>query len=240
MKSMKIFIQFAAFIVVMFLLQGYSCIGERYYGPPEKETRKVGGFDAIEVSHGIEVYLTMDSTVQVNVEAAEDLLEHLVTEVKGETLKIYFDRPFNWNSQAKVWIQAKEINMINISGGVDFYGESLLETRDLEIKASGGSDIRLEVKTKTVDVDISGGADVVLSGSTVNLWANSSGGSDLNAFELVAQKADLDASGGSDIKAYVEEELDANASGGADISYRGNPQVVNTKTSASGDITHRN
>ena len=239
MKKIKIPRLFFSLLFITILLQGHSCRIDTNYRPSEKERRKVSEFDAIEVSHGIDVYLTMGSSEQVDVEAAEELLEDLVTEVKGGILKIYFDRPFNWNANANVWIRAKEINMISTSGGVDLRGENVLEAKHLELKASGGSDMKLELHTKSVNVDISGGANIVLSGVTEELLVRSSGGSDVHSMDLVAKKADLEASGGSDIKAYIEEELDARASGGADITYSGNPGYVNTHTSAAGDITHR-
>jgi hypothetical protein len=94
--------------------------------------------------------------------------------------------------------------------------------------------------TRDLEVDVSGGADVILIGSTEYLKAETSGGSDLKAMDLIAQRAELRASGGSDIKIHVEDELDAKASGGADIIYTGNPGIVNTSTSASGDIKQRN
>ena len=227
------------FIVITVALQAYSCIGRGDYGPKERELRKVKDFSRIEVSHGIDVYLTMGDKEQVEVEAPEDLLEHLITEVKGEKLKIYFDRSFNWSNATKVFVSARKMEEIETSGGSDLFGENQLKTKDLDLRASGGSDIRLDVSTKNLDVVISGGADIVLSGETEKLTANSSGGSDLKAFDLVVQRANLESSGGSDIKITVEEELNAQASGGSDIEYKGNPYTVDTNTSSSGDIKKR-
>ena len=240
MKRMKLTVQIVFLSMMMFIVQGYSCIVDLHHGPKEKEIRKVSGFEAIEVSHGIDVYLTMGSSELVEVETSEDLLEHLITEVKGKTLKIYFDKSFNWNDETTVWIQAREINGINASGGADVIGEDVVETRELELNASGGSDIKLEVNTGRIEAEVSGGADIKLSGFTEMLVVNTSGGSDFNSYELTARRADLEASGGSDIKVTVEEELDARASGGADIYYKGDPTNVNSDSSSGGDVSHRN
>ncbi len=240
MKSFKNKIRIALFIGVIFMLQGHSCVVEGDYGPTERETRKVSGFDAIEVSHGIDVYLTIGSKETLEVETAEDLMEHLVTEVSGGTLNIYFDKTFHWSREANVYVQATELHEIKTSGGADLHGEDRLTTTDLELRASGGSDIKLEIDAKNVEVDVSGGADIQLSGTADNIHANSSGGSDLKAFDLVVQKADLEASAGSDIRIHVVDELEAHASSGADISYRGNPQLINTETSSGGDVSGRN
>lgn len=230
-----------AILLILLMVIGQSCINGKNYGPLVKETRKVKNFDGLEVSHGIDVFLTMGNNEHLELEAPEGLIEHLVTEVKGETLKIYLDKNLGWTySDIKIYLEAKKIQKIHASGGSDVKCENTIESRDLDLRASGGSDIKLEVDTKNLEVNVSGGADIVLSGKTEEITAKTSGGSDLKAFDLVAQYADLEASGGSDIKITVEEELEARTSGGADIEYMGDPQKVDTKASTSSDIRKRN
>ena len=236
---MKYKIHYSIFMATIVALISFSCIGGRDYGPMEKESREVRDFDRIEGSHGIDVLLTMGNKEELEVSAPEDLLEHLVTEVKGGKLKIYYDRSFNWSNDTKVYLTARKLEGINTSGGSDLTGENLLKSKSLDLKASGGSDIRLEVSVRNLEVHVSGGADITLSGDAERLKANSSGGSDLKAFDLVVQEADLESSGGSDIKITVEEELIARASGGSDIEYRGNPRILDTNTSSSADIKKR-
>ena len=233
---MKVIKHFSVVISLFVLIQGFSCIGSKDYGPVERESRKATDFNSIEVSHGIDVVLSMGSKEHVEVEAPEELMEHLITEVKGHELKIYFDRSFNWNNETKVYVEARELEKIITSGGSDLNGDDVINSKELEIKASGGSDIELEVVTNHLDINVSGGADINLSGKTRYLYANTSGGSDLKAFDLIVERAELHASGGSDIKVYVEEEMEAKASGGSDIEYMGNPQIIDTNTSSSADI----
>ena len=240
MKNIIKSIQSILFVAFLFTLQSYSCIGGRDYGPMEKESRNVSDFEAIEVSDGIDVYLKMGSKEYVEVETSEKLLEHLVTEVRGKTLKIYFDGSFGWNKEAKVYVEAKRIESISTSGGSDLSAENTVESKDLTLKASGGSDLKLHLEARKLKIEVSGGADIRISGVTDYIHVNSSGGSDLKAFDLIAQRADCDASGGSDIRIHVEDELDARASGGADIIYMGNPQKINSDASSSGGITKRN
>ncbi|MCG8309502.1 MAG: DUF2807 domain-containing protein [Cytophagales bacterium] len=226
--------------VILVFIQCFSCISGKDYGPLETEKRNISDFSEIEISHGIDVYLSMDSKESLVVEVPENLKNHLITEVKGDKLKIYFDKFLNWHKETRVYVKAKKIDRISASGGSDLTGEHTLEGKDLELKASGGSDIKLDVHTEHLEVNISGGADVALSGKTEFLYANTSGGSDLKAFDLVAERAELEASGGSDIKVFVEEEIKAKASGGADIEYMGTPHIVDTNTSSSADIRNRN
>ena len=81
---MKVIQHFSGILSLLVLIQGFACIGSRDYGPVERASRKVSEFHSIEVSHGIDVFLSMGSNEQLMVEAPEDLMEHLITEVKGQ------------------------------------------------------------------------------------------------------------------------------------------------------------
>jgi len=233
-------IDLSAKIILLFVLFSSSCISERNYGPVKTENRRVGDFTGIEVSHGINVYLSMGDDTRLQVETSEDLMDDLITEVRGDILKIYFDENFIWVKTANVYLNAKSISRISASGGSDVRGEDELRGRDLELSASGGSDIRLKVDAENLEVEVSGGADVEVAGIANYLEASTSGGADLRAYELIAQIARLEASGGSDIKVHVEEEIEARASGGADIKYRGNPEIIDVRDSSGGDIKRVN
>jgi hypothetical protein len=224
----------AVFIYLLFA--SISCISERNYGPVETEIRDVGSFNEIEVGSGINVFLTMGNNQSLQVETSEDLMEKLVTEVRGGKLKIYFEGNVYWVRTANVYVEAEEIKRINASGGSDVKGEDEIRSEELRLNASGGSDIRLRVNVDELDVEVSGGADIELIGTANYMEANTSGGSDLKAYDLVARVAQLEASGGSDIKITVEDEIKARASGGADIKYAGNPRKVNINDSSGGDV----
>ncbi len=233
-------IDLSANIILLFVLISSSCISERNYGPVEKEIRRVGDFTGIEVSHGINVYIAKSDEKRLEVETSEDLMDDLITEVRGDNLKIYFDSNFIWVKTANVYVNAESLTKIKASGGSDVRGEDEIRGRDLELSASGGSDIRLNVDVDNLEVEVSGGADVELAGIAHYLEASTSGGADLRAYELITQIARLEASGGSDIKVFVEEEIEARASGGAGIKYRGNPEIKDVRDSSGGDIKRVN
>src|SRR5690606_25260671 len=56
------------------------------------EKREVmGNFDKIQVSSTLEVELEQAPHYEISVQADDNLLEYIVTEVSGSTLNIYFD-----------------------------------------------------------------------------------------------------------------------------------------------------
>ena len=64
-------------------------------GNDETQTRKVSGFNAIDVSAGIDLYITMGNTEEVKVVAANDIIDDIKTEVKDGALHIYMKNK-NW------------------------------------------------------------------------------------------------------------------------------------------------
>lgn len=209
-----------------------------------REDRKVSSYDGVKVSTGIEVYIRQGSSQSVTVEADEDDIEDLMTEVKGGILNIYFENKssfWNWDQRSgKVFVTVTEIKLITSSSGSDVIGETVLVSDYLEVESSSGSDLKLHVKVKTLKAESSSGSDMELSGEAEFFEASSSSGSDLEAIDLTARKAKLRASSGSDLSANVTEDIEADASSGSDITYSGRPQYVNIDESSGGDVSRRN
>ncbi len=222
--------------IALVILISPSCIGNKNLSPIVNEERETPPYEAINVQNGIDVYVAYGRHDKLKVETNENIMDYLITEVKNDVLRIYFKRSRVWFREARVYVTTDRLREIDASGGSDVKSENTIEANDLRLKASGGSDIRLSVNVNQLELEASGGADIVLSGNARNLMAHTSGGSDLKAPDLVTLSAELDASGGSDIRITVTEELIAKASGGSDIYYKGSPEKVKINSSASGDV----
>lgn len=212
----------------------------------QKQTRTVGDFQLVESSGGIDVYLSQGQTTAVSVDAAAEVLPHIITEVQGSTLAIHWEKGFqpwkvsNHPYQAKVYITAPRIKGVSLSGGADAHGQTSIVADDFRIQASGGSDVTLTLQTKTLRAEASGGSDLNLSGKADRQDISVSGGSDYHGFGLQSTTASINANGGSDADAWVEGEITANASGGSDLRYKGNAKVSNVSSSGSSDVKHVN
>ncbi len=207
----------------------------------EKEQRIVSNFTKIEVSSGINLYLTQGDEIQLSVEADKSEMHKIITEVSNNTLKIYNKRNYMWGiKQApKVYLTITQLSEIIAGGGADVYGQKVINSSKIKVSTSGGADAYLEIVANEIILSTSGGSDIRIKGTTDILTASASGGSDINAGALKAQKVMVSTSGGADAKVWVEKELTAKASGGSDIDYFGNPEVKNIIESGGGDITQR-
>lgn len=206
----------------------------------QTETRPLAGFNSVAVGGGIDLVLRQGERFVV--EVSSDDLADIVTEVRAGTLEIR--RPkrssfFDWSDHGSVRVTLPSLVSLTASGGSDVETEGTFSGDRLQLVASGGSDLAIDVSVTTLDVKASGGSDVRLAGTARSARAQSSGGSDLNASRLTADEANLNSSGGSDLAITVRNKIVANASGGSDITYTGEPSVVDVNSSGGSDVHRR-
>ena len=193
-------------------------------------------FDAIEVSRGLDVYLTQSDHQSIEVEADENLQEIIVTEVRNNVLKIYADENIRRSESKKVVVNFKSVKRISSSSGSDVYSTNTITGESLDLSTSSGSDMELNIDAETVSCDSSSGSDLKLSGTTNKLYAEASSGSDIKAGNLTAMSSEVKASSGAGITVNTTRELFAKASSGGDIKYLGNPEKVHKSDGVSGSI----
>jgi len=207
-------------------------------------TRQASGFNGVNISGGIDLYITQGTTTSVKIEAREDIQSDIISEVKNGKLEIYLRTKglFKWsfsNNNMKAYVTLPVLTNINASGGSDVYSQSVFKINELMLTASGGSDVKFEATGGKIDSKATGGSDMTLRGKVASFNVNASGGSDINAKDLEAVKVTASASGGSDVHVYVTTELKANANGGSDIYYKGNPAKISRDSSGGSDITKK-
>ncbi|GAB2560886.1 head GIN domain-containing protein [Spirosoma aerophilum] len=210
-----------------------------------KKDRTVSGFTGVSVSSGIDLYLAQGNSERLTLEVKGLDEDQVVSRVKNGVLELYIDRKgLGWNigksNSVKAYLTFKQLNNLQAGGGSDVFGQGTLTFDDLNLEASGGSDVKLDLKANELNVSASGGADAILQGSARTLNASGSGGSDLDARRLTVQICNANSSGGSDVYVNASKELTMKASGGSDIYYSGSAKVLSSSKSGGSDITRRN
>ena len=237
MKSIKYF------LITIFAITLSSChldmhIGQVHgNGDVVTEDRHVDeNFDKVKGSTGLDVYLTEGNENKIVVEADENLMEFIETNIHDGKLTIRSNKNIGRYKAKKVHVTYKKLVSIEASSGADVIGNSVIKSETLNLDSSCGADLEVEVFTKDLYAETSSGADIVLSGKTLNLKAKASSGSDLKARKLNASNCNARASSGADITVNVKDKLDAKASSGGDVRYYGNPEAVSKNNSSSGSV----
>jgi len=214
-----------------------------YVNAQSSRNVSIKNFKSISVSSGIDLYLTQGTTETATIKGDGDLIKDVIIEQNGSNINVKYKDGVNWgrmfkNQSIKVYVNYKTLNGLAASGGSDVYTVNTLKTDVLDVKASGGADVKLTLACKDLTIAISGGSDADLKGSGENMQIAASGGSDVNAFGYIVNYAKVTISGGSDANIYVNKGLEAGASGGSDVNYKGNASLKKTSSSKSGDINH--
>jgi hypothetical protein len=195
-----------------------------------------GEFNAIEVSRGLDVYLTQGETEGVRVQADENLQDIIIAEIDNGVLNIYAEENIGSAASKKIMVNFKNIDRISTSSGSDVVSTNLITANNLEIYTSSGSDVELEIEVENLICESSSGSDIELSGTTNTFNAQASSGSDIKASKLKAVTTKAKANSGADITVNTSKELTASANSGGDIKYYGNPDKVEKNDAPSGSI----
>jgi hypothetical protein len=204
-------------------------------------SRNVATFHGIQMSSGIDLYLSQSGTEGLAVSATSaEYRDKIVTEVVNGILKIYYEDKSSWgNRKMKAYVSIKDIDFLAASGGSDIFIDEKLHAGKLKVQLSGGSDLMGKLAVEDLSVTASGGSDAKISGTATHLMVSISGGSDFKGDDLIADFGSISASGGSDANVHVTKELESHASGGSDIRYIGNPTTKNS-SSGDGSVKRRN
>jgi hypothetical protein len=194
-------------------------------------------FESIKVSQGIIVHLTQGNSTEINVEADDNIIDLLITEVKNNELKIYFEKNVYRAKARNVYLTTKDISQIRTSSGAQVITENTIQTTSLELDSSSGSGIKIRVNANEINSESSSGSTIKIEGKTTKFSAKSSSGSAIKANELNTTNANVKASSGSNIDINVSGQLTAKASSGGDIDYEGNPTNIDKDTSSGGSVS---
>lgn len=204
--------------------------------------RSVGEYDAVALSGWFDVDLVDGKEGEITLEGESNLLEYIKTEVKDGKLVIKVEKgvnlkPSSWDDGIRITVPVETISSLALSGSGDIVGKKTIKSDRFRTAMSGSGDITISVEADMVDASMSGSGDIELSGRTRDFEATISGSGDIKAYDLEADNVDATVSGSADIKVTANKMLKARVSGSGDISYRGNPDKVDTKASGSGDIS---
>lgn len=230
---------FIALVLSSCVISGWDT-GISGNGNVVEEVRDVSGFTGVHVSSGIDVYLSEGDQFEVRVEADENLMEVIETEVRGNMLEVGTDRVNIRRAKSKkVYVTLPELTALKISSAGDCDGQTPFHCDDLRLSISSAGDLSLEVEADRIDIDISSSGDARIAGNAGELDASLSSAGDLDAWDLEARVVDVSVSSAGDARVFATEEISMSASSAGNIYYRGDAKVLRSSKSSAGDIVKR-
>jgi len=209
-----------------------GCIEGSGKGATDK--RKVAEFTKLDVSGSFNVTLVQDSSNSVTINADDNIISIVKTDISGDKLKISTDNKNICSSkEIAITIGVRNLTAIAASGAVEIASNGRLNLGDLDLNLSGATKINLDLAASNMETKGSGISEITLKGQASSHVIELSGSGNMHAFDFVVGNYSLETSGQSDCEINVLTELNIHSTGASDIKYKGSPAKINkSKTGA--------
>ena len=130
-------------------------------GKVTTETRTVADFNKVGVAGSFDVILVKGNAGEVTVEAEENLMEYIITEVKKGSLKIRSKKGHSLRSTKGIVITVgfDNLDAVSLAGSGDVVSKGAIKSNELKLSLAGSGDINVEVDAGKVAASIAGSGD---------------------------------------------------------------------------------
>ena len=203
---------------------GYLVVHDRQADQP---------FTRVSVQQSITLYVSQGKTEGITVEADDNIIPYIKTEIKNGQLNIFLDPEVivRGYTAMNVSVSMPIITDINVAAAGRLEGSSPFTVNKLEIVASGAGSVKLVVKGSEVDVEASGAARLELKGEVEQF--------DLETWELRVKNCDAEISGAAKAEVSISGQLEAEISSAGILIYDGTPRITKQNVTGRGTLVKR-
>lgn len=199
------------------LLLVFSCLSVTAFAQ-KTVTRSLSSFDGIALSGGFDkVILKEGNTESITIEAEGVDPDHILTEIKGNTLGIRMKKGSYRNARIHLNITYRQLREVSNSGSSDIEALSPIKGEVFEFNSSGSGNFTGSFDVKKLEIAISGSSDMKLSGKAEKQEIAISGSGDVNAAALNGSEAEVAISGSGDVSLHVDGPVRSSVSGSGNV-----------------------
>lgn len=212
---------------------------EQGSGNVVKETRPVSGFDRVSLSGIGDVVLTQGDEESLEIEAEDNVIANIKTEVRDRTLYISYERKSLLPTKPiRFLLSMREVRGLE-SLGVSNLRSDRIDTDQLDITISGTGNIDiLRLTADRVSTIISGAGNFEAEGTVDDQKVTLSGAGNYNGEDLQSSSGTVTITGLGKVTIWATEELDVTISGTGGVDYYGSPNI-RENISGIGNLNHK-
>lgn len=230
-------------VLVLLALSHTGCDehGVNGSGNMSTETRKLGDFHAVSLRGSMDIEYTDGPAEDVVIEAEDNVLPMITTEVKDGQLIIgqKSNTSIHLHKKITVKITAPDVEELSLAGSGTIRLMNDWEQDDyVKLSVTGSGDVLGSVNSPKVSVAVTGSGDVKLKGEAKDLNVDIAGSGSFDGYNLHAETTNVHVGGSGDAKVHASVTLNVQVSGSGSVDYHGNP-TVNSQTSGSGSVHKR-
>jgi len=209
-------------------------------GKAATEQRAVSGINAVTLSGVGDLRIEVGNQESLRIDADDNILPHIRTEVKNGKLTIGIERGFSVRPSVPIRyaLVVRQLDEVGLSGSGTI-STAALAADTMKAHVSGSGDIAFDELTgKQFSAEISGSGKIKVPGRVEAVEVHISGSGDYDGEDLRSRTAEVIVSGSGGSKLWVTDALTVHVSGSGDVEQCGNPQVTK-HVSGSGELISR-
>lgn len=188
---------------------------------------ELGEFNKIYLEGAFKVYLIQGNECELTVKTTnEDIFDDLIIKNENGKLHIKLDRDFFLFSRVNLYVTFKQLEQLEVEGGVNMKTRGYIDLNDFSMSVEGGAKIEMDVKADVISFTGEGGFLFELKGVTKSLEVKISGAGNVDAKDLKAQNVDFRVEGFGTGSVHAVKTLNARIEGVGKIRYKGDPKVT--------------
>ncbi len=194
------------------------------------ELRSMDGYHSIDLDDRIDLVMEHGSATTIAVEAGENLIDQVITEVRDSVLYIRNDNRCNWVRSFKpritVSVPVEVVRKLTLRGTGDVTARDTIVRHEFGLEqwgAMGTVDLLLDVNVVKIGLH-TGAGNVVIKGMAGHLAEYYSGMLGIiDASQLMARYVSINSSGVGDMRCWATDGMDVQILDAGDVYYRGDP-----------------
>lgn len=206
-------------VVALSLLGALACTssaGTAGSGVAAKDSRQVPAFEQLRVNGAFAVEVELGPAPSVRVEADDNIVPLISTEVEGDALVISSRQSMHTSGQLKVWVTTPRLVAVEHSGSGSVQVRGITGERFAAALRGSGS-IELTGRVDALAVDLDGSGSLVAVG-------------------LIATTATVELAGSGSAEVNASEQLTADVSGSGSVRYMDGAKNVARNVHGSGSV----
>ena len=207
-------------------------------GVVSTETRKVDDFHSISLRGPFDIDYTDGPAQDLIVEADDNFLPLIITEVKDGQLIVRLKphTAVSSHKTMKVTVTAPDVEELSLAGsGTIHVLNDWQSDNPLKVSLAGSGDIIGSVSSPGIKASIAGAGNIKLKGETKDVDVVIAGSGNYYGDNLRAENAEVSISGSGNADVHASVNLKVKIAGSGDVNYKGSPQV-DSHISGSGSV----
>ena len=222
-------------ILIASLVSGCGVTIVNGSGKSITQNRAVANFQYISLEGLGDIIITQGATESLTIEAEDNVMPLIKTEVKNGILSIRFDQK-DWKDvirptrPIKFALGVKTLSGVELSGAGNIQAPSL-KANALTIKISGAGTVKFDkLEASDLSTSVSGLGNVELAGSATKQTVDLSGAGQYLAGDVAGRTAKITLTGGGNATVWATDSLDVTINGAGQVSYFTSPKITKSIT----------